>query len=74
MKKFFVPLVAGAAGVSAQAASVLDAAAKTAISTGYENIQDTALDVVTTAWPFMLALVAIFLAPRIVVRLSRMGS
>jgi len=54
----------------ASAASVLDTAAKTAITTGFTDMKDTALDVVSTSWPFLLGILAVMFAPKIVKRLA----
>lgn len=63
----------GAVVVSGQAsaASVLDTAAKTAITTGFTDMKDTALDVVSTSWPFLLGILAVMFAPKIVKRLAK---
>jgi len=50
---------------------VLDTAAKTAITTGFTNVQDTALDLLSTSWPFVLSVAAIMFAPRMVKHLLR---
>lgn len=55
----------------ASAASVLDTAAKTAITTGFTDMKDTALDVVSTSWPFLLGILAVMFAPKIVKRLAK---
>jgi len=52
------------------AASVLDAAAKTAISQGFADMKDTALDILVSTWPYFLAILAIMFAPKIVKRLA----
>lgn len=36
----------------AMAASILDAASKTALETGFQQMQDTAADILITTWPF----------------------
>lgn len=56
---------------AASATSVLDTAAKAAITEGFQSMQDTAIDVVTTSWPFLLAIMAIMFGPKIVKRLAR---
>ena len=55
----------------ASATSVLDTAAKTAITTGFTDMKDTALDVVSTSWPFLLGILAVMFAPKIVKRLAK---
>lgn len=57
--------------VSANAASVLDAAAKTAITTGFTDMKDTALDVVTSMWPMYLGIFAVMFGPKIVKRMAK---
>lgn len=57
--------------VQAHATSVLDSAAKTAITTGFTDMKDTALDVVSTSWPFLLGVMAIMFGPKIVSRLAK---
>jgi hypothetical protein len=54
----------------AHATSVLDSAAKTAITTGFTDMKDTALDVLSTSWPFILGIMAIMFGPKIVKRLA----
>ncbi|AHI80196.1 putative membrane protein [Burkholderia thailandensis E444] len=61
----------GLAAASANATSVLDAAAKTAITTGFTDMKDTALDVLSTSWPFILGIMAIMFGPKIVKRLAK---
>ncbi|MDR0775977.1 MAG: hypothetical protein LBE81_04995 [Azonexus sp.] len=56
---------------SANAASVLDADAKAAITEGFTQMKDTALDVVSTSWPFLLGILAVMFAPKIVKRLAK---
>lgn len=56
---------------SAHATSVLDATAKTAITSGFTDMKDTALDVVSTSWPFLLGIMAIMFGPKIVKRLAK---
>lgn len=55
----------------ANATSVLDTGAKTAITTGFTDMKDTALDVVSTSWPFLLGIMAIMFGPKIVKRLAK---
>lgn len=66
-------VVVGGVVVAAQAhaTSVLDAGAKTAITTGFTDMKDTALDVVSTSWPFLLGIMAIMFGPKIVKRLAK---
>lgn len=71
-KKTLAFVAASLAGVSAFAAgtSILDAPSKAAITAGYSDMQATALDVVTTSWPFLLGVLAIMFAPKIVKRIA----
>lgn len=66
-------VVAGAAvaATQAHATSVLDTASKTAITTGFTDMKDTALDVLSTSWPFILGIMAIMFGPKIVKRLAK---
>lgn len=71
MKNKIVVAVAGlVAGSQAFAASVLDTASKAAVTAGFVDMKDTALDVVTTSWPYFLGIMAIMFAPKIVKRLA----
>lgn len=70
-----VKKVAAAAAVvatagQASATTVLDAAARTAISTGFTDMRDTGIDVLTTTWPYLLSITALLFAPKIVKRLA----
>lgn len=64
-------VAAVAAGAAAHATSVLDATAKTAITSGFTDMKDTALDVVSTSWPFLLGIMAVMFGPKIVKRLAK---
>lgn len=50
----------------AQAASVIDTATKTAITTGFGDLKDTLLDLVATGFPFIVAGSVIMASPYIV--------
>jgi hypothetical protein len=56
----------------ASATSVLDTGTQAAVTSGFTDVKDTFLDVVTIAFPFLLGIIAIMLAPRIVKRIARM--
>lgn len=71
MKKYFAVLPLSLP-FAANAASVLDAATKTAMESGFTDVKDTFVDVITTAFPVLLAVIAITLAPRIVKRIASM--
>ena len=65
-------LVLGAAAVGdASAASVIDTTMKTAMETGFTDLKDTVIDVVATAWPYMLGVTVILAAPGLVMGLIR---
>lgn len=55
------------------AATVIDAATKTAISSGFTDLKDTLLDLLTTAFPFIIGASVIMMSPRIVKGLLRMA-
>lgn len=57
---------------SAMAASVLDTATTTAITSGFTDMKDTVLGLLGVAWPFLIAVPVIMAAPRIVSRLVKM--
>ena len=50
----------------ANATSVLATADKTAITGGFQNFQDTVLDILSVSWAPFLAIVAVLAAPAIV--------
>lgn len=77
IKKFFVSLLfvaAAALGFSevALAASVLDTTTTTAITSGFTDMKDTLLALLGVAWPFLIAVPVIMMAPRIVSKLVKM--
>jgi len=57
---------------SAHAASVLDTATTTAITSGFTDMKDTLLGLLNVAWPFRMAVPVIMMAPRIVSKLVKM--
>lgn len=60
-------LVSGlVAGVQAQAATVIDAATKTAITSGFTDLKDTLLDVLAVSYPFIIGATVIMMSPVIV--------
>lgn len=74
--KFNLKMLAVAASAlllsaSVQAASVLDAATKTAVTSGFTDMKDTLLDVLTVAWPFIIAGSVLLSTPAIVKSLLR---
>ncbi len=70
--------VAVAVGVSvgalepALAASVLDTSTTTQITAGFTDMKDTLLALLGVAWPFLIAVPVIMMAPRIVSKLVKM--
>lgn len=56
---------------SVHAASVLDAATKTAVTSGFTDMKDTLLDVLTVAWPYIIAGSVLLATPSIVKSLLR---
>jgi uncharacterized protein YqhQ len=68
-KKLGIGAIALSASASAMAESVLTTEMKTALEDGFTNLQDTVGDVIGTAWPFVLAIAVILIAPSIVSRL-----
>lgn len=67
-------MITGGVLVAAQAhaTSVLDAAARTAITSGFTDTQDTAIDLLSSSWRYVLGMAAIMLAPKILKRLVNM--
>lgn len=61
--------LAGLAG-AASAASVLDAATLTVVGTAFGDMQDTAVEVVKTFFPYMIGVLAVLFGPKIVKRLA----
>lgn len=57
-----------------QAATVIDAATKTAITSGFTDVKDTVLDLISVLWAPLLAVLAIKMAPRLVSKFMGMMS
>jgi hypothetical protein len=55
----------------AQAASVLDAATTTAIGSGFTDMQDTILGLLTVAWPYVLGVGVLLMTPGIVIKIIK---
>lgn len=53
------------------ATSVFDAASKASITTGFTDMRDTTLDIVTTSMPMFIAILAIMFGPRIVKKMAK---
>jgi hypothetical protein len=58
--------------VGANAASVLDTSTTTAITGGFTDMKDTLLGLLAVAWPFLIAVPVIMMAPRIVGKIVKM--
>jgi hypothetical protein len=69
MRKVLVGASALFLAMQAHAASVVDTATKAAISSGFTDLKDTLLDLLTTAFPFIVAGSVIMATPYIVKRL-----
>lgn len=69
-----VTLVTGGTLLSlqAEAASVLDTSTTTQITSGFTDMKDTLLALLGVAWPFLIAVPVIMMAPRIVSKLVKM--
>lgn len=63
-----VTLALGASLIAspAFAASLLSPDVVTAVGTGFTNLQDTVLEIIETAFPYMLGIVAVLAAPKLV--------
>lgn len=75
-KKIAVALAVASAFVvavgPANAASVLDTATLTDITGGFTDMKDTLLGLLGVAWPFLIAVPVIMMAPRIVSKIVKM--
>lgn len=56
----------------ASVASVLDTTTTTAITGGFTDMKDTLLGLLNVAWPFLIAVPVIMMAPRIVGKIVKM--
>lgn len=74
VRKNAVALAVGALFVAGQAsaASVLDSGTLTAITGGFTDMKDTLLGLLNVAWPFLIAVPVIMMAPRIVGKIVKM--
>lgn len=76
LKKFASAVLVGviglAASAGAQAASVIDTATLTLITSGFTDMKDTLLGLLGVAWPFLIAVPVIMMAPRIVGKIVKM--
>ncbi len=71
MNKLLVALMGFTAAAQSQAASVIDATTKTAITTGFGDMKDTMLDLLSVGWPYLIAGTVILASPGIVKSLLR---
>lgn len=72
LRAFVFVLIATLFAFGAQAASVLDTSTTTAITSGFTDMKDTLLGLLAVAWPFLIAVPVIMMAPRIVSKLVKM--
>ncbi|MDL1889324.1 hypothetical protein FBQ96_07040 [Nitrospirales bacterium NOB] len=72
LKQYLVAAVVAAVSVGANAASVLDTTTTTAITGGFTDMKDTLLGLLNVAWPFLIAVPVIMMAPRIVGKIVKM--
>lgn len=72
IRSYVFGLVAALFAFSAQAASVLDTPTLTAIGGGFTDMKDTLLGLLAVAWPFLIAVPVIMMAPRIVSKIVKM--
>jgi len=56
------------------ATSVLTAGMTTALGDGFTDLQDTVADVISVAWPYVLAILALYAAPGVVKKLWNMAA
>ena len=57
---------------SAHATSVLDTTTITAITGGFTDMKDTLIGLLNVAWPFLIAVPVLMMAPRIVSKIVKM--
>jgi hypothetical protein len=72
MKRFLFVFFSMFFVLSAYATSVLDSSTTTAIQGGFTDLKDTLIDLLDTAWPFLIAVPVIMMAPKIVTKLVHM--
>lgn len=58
---------------ASMAASVLDTATNASISAGFTDLKDTVKDVLGTAFPYMLGIIALLAAPGLVKRMIQIA-
>lgn len=72
-----VAAVGGALALVAEpslAASVLSTEMKTSLTTGFSDLKDTVADVIATAWPVVIAITALIIAPGLVKKMMKSGA
>ncbi len=74
MYAVFLSLLLAMFAVGAQAASVLDTGTTTAITSGFTDLKDTLLALLTAAFPFIVAAGVLMASPAIVKRLIKLMS
>lgn len=72
LKALAVTVALSLVAVGANAASVLDTTTTTAITGGFTDMKDTLLGLLNVAWPFLIAVPVIMMAPRIVGKIVKM--
>lgn len=72
LKALAVTVALSLVAVGANAASVLDTTTTTAITGGFTDMKDTLLGLLGVAWPFLIAVPVIMMAPRIVGKIVKM--
>jgi hypothetical protein len=72
MKKYLLAVPPLLLSLSVQAASVFDATTKSAIETGLGDIKDTFVDLINTAFPILLAVIALVIGVKMVKRIAKM--
>jgi hypothetical protein len=72
MQALAVTVALSIVAVGANAASVLDTTTTTAITGGFTDMKDTLLGLLGVAWPFLIAVPVIMMAPRIVGKIVKM--
>lgn len=77
MQKKQIVLALAAVGVAvvagpASATSVLDTATNTAITAGFTDMKDTLSGLLVLAWPYLIAVPVLMMAPRIVSKIIKL--
>lgn len=72
LKALAVTVALSLVAVGANATSVLDTTTTTAITGGFTDMKDTLIGLLNVAWPFLIAVPVIMMAPRIVGKIVKM--